>query len=77
MHQRLQIINKTINFSYSELKDFLNTHDNIEIKFKHGDIPAKFNITGRVDVNVNNQSFSYFYNTKQMELPPSSNSDSS
>jgi hypothetical protein len=59
------------------LKDFLNSNENIEIIFKHGEIPAKFNITGRADVKVNSQSFSYFYNTQQMELPPLNKSSNS
>lgn len=29
----------------------------------NSDLPLKFNITGRIDVNVDSQMFSYYYDT--------------
>ena len=58
------IFNKTISYAFSSLDELLNADHEVALQFDPSELPAKFNLTGRANVQANSQAFSYYYSTK-------------
>ena len=69
------VVTSTLNFTYDNLTNYRKLRETPSFSFDTSQLPKIFNISGKIEVSADSQSFTFYYENSQINLNNLNKSD--